>query len=178
MWSNWLVISHWNVKLSSVMMLGWKFTWLIKRTLWGCLLELNKCWPYGKTLPHPPGKKCCAAVMCLFPQSFPTLWTTWTTARQVPLSMGILQARTLEVSCHAFLQGTSPTQGSNPGVSHCRWILYQLSHQGSPRTLEWVVYPFSRGTSWPRSWTRSPALQADSLLTVWITTNCGKLFKR
>jgi len=30
------------------------------------------------------------------------------------------------------LQGTSPTQGSNPGLPHCRWILYQLSHQGSP----------------------------------------------
>ena len=43
------------------------------RTLWDCLPELNKCWPYGKTRPHPPGKKCCAAVMCLFPQSCPTL---------------------------------------------------------------------------------------------------------
>ena len=30
------------------------------------------------------------------------------------------------------LQGIFPTQGSNPGVPHCRWILYQLSHQGSP----------------------------------------------
>ena len=25
--------------------------------------------------------------------------------------------------------------------------------QGSPRTLEWVAYPFSRGSSWPRNWT-------------------------
>ena len=36
------------------------------------------------------------------------------------------------VGCHAFLQGTFPTQGSNPGLPHCREILYQLSHQGSP----------------------------------------------
>ena len=35
------------------------------------------------------------------------------------------------VGCHAFLQGIFPTQGSNPGLLHCRWILYQLSHQGS-----------------------------------------------
>ena len=36
------------------------------------------------------------------------------------------------VGCHAFLQGIFPTQGSNPGLLHCRWILYRLSHQGSP----------------------------------------------
>jgi len=30
------------------------------------------------------------------------------------------------------LQGIFPTQGSNPGLLHCRWILYQLSYQGSP----------------------------------------------
>ena len=32
----------------------------------------------------------------------------------------------------SLLQGISPTQGSNPGPLHCRQILYQLSHQGSP----------------------------------------------
>ena len=37
-----------------------------------------------------------------------------------------------EVSCHALLQEIFPTQGSNPGVPHCRQILYWLSHQGSP----------------------------------------------
>ena len=36
-----------------------------------------------------------------------------------------------------------PTQGSNPGLPHRRQILYQLSHKESPRTLEWVAYPFS-----------------------------------
>ena len=53
----------------------------------------------------------------------------------------------------SLLQGIFPTQGSNPGLLHCRWILYQLSHKGSPRILEWVAYPFSRGSSWPRNWT-------------------------
>ena len=32
----------------------------------------------------------------------------------------------------SLLQGIFPTQGSNPGLSHRRWILYHLSHQGSP----------------------------------------------
>ena len=35
----------------------------------------------------------------------------------------------------SFLQGISPTQGSNPGLPHCRQILCQLSHQGSPELL-------------------------------------------
>ena len=34
------------------------------------------------------------------------------------------------VGCHALLQGIFPTQGSNPGLPHCRKILYQLSYQG------------------------------------------------
>ena len=36
------------------------------------------------------------------------------------------------VGCHSLLQGIFPTQGSKPGLPLCRWILYQLSHQGSP----------------------------------------------
>ena len=48
----------------------------------------------------------------------------------------------------SFLQGIFPTQGSNPGLPHCKWILYQLSHKGRSRTLEWVAYPFSSGSSW------------------------------
>ena len=41
----------------------------------------------------------------------------------------------------SLLQGICPTQGSNPGVPHCRWIFYQLSHEGSPSTREsWVKW--------------------------------------
>jgi len=35
------------------------------------------------------------------------------------------------VGCHALFSGIFPTQGSNPGLPHCRHILYHLSHQGS-----------------------------------------------
>ena len=45
----------------------------------------------------------------------------------------------------SILQVIFPTQGSVPGLPHCRRILYQLSHKGSPRILEWVAYPSSRG---------------------------------
>ena len=36
------------------------------------------------------------------------------------------------VDFHALLQGIFPTQGLNPGLLHCTWILYQLSYQGNP----------------------------------------------
>ena len=39
------------------------------------------------------------------------------------------------VGCHVFLKRIFPTQWSNPlllCLLHCRWILYPLSHLGSP----------------------------------------------
>ena len=54
----------------------------------------------------------------------------------------------------SFLQGIFPTQESNPGLPHCRRILYQLSQKGSPRILEWVAYPSSSRSFWSRGWTR------------------------
>ena len=51
----------------------------------------------------------------------------------------------------SLLQGIFPTQGSNPGLPHCRWIRYQLSHKGSPTILEWVAYPFFSGSSRSRN---------------------------
>ena len=43
----------------------------------------------------------------------------------------------------SLLQGIFPTQGSNPGLPHCRQILYQLSHQGSPGKVRWSGVPIS-----------------------------------
>ena len=36
------------------------------------------------------------------------------------------------VGCRTLFQGIFPTQGSNPGLAHCRQIFYRLSYQGSP----------------------------------------------
>ena len=47
----------------------------------------------------------------------------------------------------SLLPGIFPTQESNQGLVHCRQILYQLRHQGNPRILEWVAYPFFIGSS-------------------------------
>ena len=58
------------------------------------------------------------------------------------------------VDCHALLQGIFQTQGSNPSLMHCRWILYHLSQQGSLRILEWLAHPFRRVSSQPRNWAR------------------------
>ena len=54
----------------------------------------------------------------------------------------------------SLLQGIFPTQGLNPGLPHCKQILYQLSHKGSPRILEWVAFPFSCRSPLPRNQTR------------------------
>ena len=69
----------------------------------------------------------------------------------------------------SLLQGIFPTQGSNPGLPNCRWILYQLNHKGSPRILEWVAYPFSKGSSQPRNQTRD-SCTAGTFLTSWVMT--------
>ena len=66
----------------------------------------------------------------------------------------------------SLLQRIFPTQESNWSLLHCRQILYQLSHKGSPRILEWVAYPFSRGSSQPRNWTRVSCI-AGRFFTSW-----------
>ena len=67
---------------------------------------------------------------------------------------GILHARILEWVACPFSRRIFPTQGSNPGLPHCRQIPYQLSHKGSPRIVEWLAYPCSSGSSQPRNQTR------------------------
>ena len=66
----------------------------------------------------------------------------------------------------SLLQVIFPTQGLNSGLPHCRRILYQLSHKGSPRILEWVAYPFSSGSSQPRNQTRVSGI-ANGFFTNW-----------
>ena len=68
----------------------------------------------------------------------------------------------------SLLQGIFPTQGSNPGLLHCSRILYCLSYQGSSRILEWVVCPFSCGSSQPRSQTKV-SCTAGGFFTSWAT---------
>ena len=62
----------------------------------------------------------------------------------------------------SLLQGIFPTQGSNPGLLHWRWILHHVSHKVSPRILEWAAFPFSRGSSRPRDRTRVSRIAGGS----------------
>ena len=55
---------------------------------------------------------------------------TWTVARQASLPWDF-PGKNTGVDCHVFLQGIFPTQESNPGLLHCRQILYRLSYEGS-----------------------------------------------
>ena len=65
----------------------------------------------------------------------------------------------------SLLQWIFLWQKLNPGLLHCRWILYQLSHQVSLRILEWVAYPFSSDLPDPGNEPESGALQEVSLPT-------------
>ena len=79
---------------------------------------------------------------------------------------GVSPGNNTRVGCHALPHGIFPTQGSNPGFPLCRQILCQLSHQGSPRILEWVSYPFSSRSSRPRNRTRISCI-AGRFFTNW-----------
>ena len=108
----------------------------------------------------PPSPSPLWAVLYLVTQSCP-----WTPGCSMPgFSIhGDSPDKNIGVGCHALLQGIFPTQGLNSGLPYCRMILYCLNHRGSWRILEWVAYPLSRGSSQSKNWTRSPALQVDSL---------------
>ena len=72
------------------------------------------------------------------------------------------------VGSHSLLQGIFPIQGSNPGLPHCGQILYQLSHQGSPRILEWIAIAFSSGSFRPKNWTGVSCI-THGFFTSWAT---------
>ena len=71
-------------------------------------------------------------VLCFVTQSCPTLCDPIDSSPPGFSVHGDFPGKNTGVGCHALLQEIFPTQGSNPGLLHCRRILYCLSHQGSP----------------------------------------------
>ena len=67
--------------------------------------------------------------------------TPWTISHQAPLSMDFPDKNTGEC-CHFLLHRIFPTQGLNPHLLHCRWILLPLTHWGSPLVHSYVAQPF------------------------------------
>ena len=122
--------------------------------LWGPQGHLTVSWEHGDTLNNLflESESCSVMSDSLRPHG---LYSPWNSPGQ-----------NTGVGSLSLLQGIFPTQGSNPGLPHCRRILYQLSHKRSPRILEWVAYPFSRGFSWPRNRTRVSCI-AGRFFTNW-----------
>ena len=72
------------------------------------------------------------------------------------LCLWVSPGKNTTVGCHLLLRGIFLTQGSNPGLLHCRQILYQnLSHWGSPIEPELLPFHYFRQQFFPL-WNRSP----------------------
>ena len=82
---------------------------------------------------------------CSVSQSYPTLCDPLDCSPPDSSIHGIFQARILE---WVAMSSSQPRDWT-----HVSCIAGCLRHQDSPRILEWVAYPFSRGTSWPRNQT-------------------------
>ena len=77
------------------------------------------------------------------------LATFWTVAHQASLSMGFPRQEYWS-GLQSLLQGIFSTQGSNPGLLHCRWILHYLRHRGRPLNIS-VPLKFTCSNSNARS---------------------------
>ena len=113
------------------------------------------------------------AVLCLVTQLCPTVCDPMDCSLPGSSVHGDSPGKNTGVGCHALLQGIFPIQRSNPGLPHCRQILYCLSHQGSPRILEWVAMSFSRESSQPRNWTEVSCI-SGRFFTSWATREAPK----
>ena len=79
----------------------------------------------------PPGNTHFVRLLALVAQSGPTFCDLMDCSLPGSLVHGIFQASVLELVAISSSRGIFPTQGSNPGLSHCRQMLYCLSHQGT-----------------------------------------------
>ena len=81
--------------------------------------------------------------LCCVTQSCPTLCDTMDGSLPDSSVHGDSPGKNTGVGCHDLLQVIFPTQRLNPGLLHCRWILYHLSYQGSPQTCLLPTYFWS-----------------------------------
>ena len=79
---------------------------------------------------EPPGKTCCCCCYVASVMSDSVQPQRWQPTRL--LCPWNSPGKNTGMSCHFLLQRIFLTQGSNPGLLHCKQIPYHLSHQGSP----------------------------------------------
>ena len=84
--------------------------YVLKSETESCSVTSNSLWPHSSVVSNSLGSH--------------GLYSPWNSLGQ-----------NTGVGCHALLQGIFATRGSNPGLLHCRQILYQLSHKESPICL-------------------------------------------
>ena len=83
-------------------------------------------------------------LLCLVAQSCPVLSDPRDCSPPSSSIHGDSLGKNTGVGCHALLQRIFLTQGSNPGLPHCRWILYHLSHQVNSTQREGSSLDLSR----------------------------------
>ena len=118
---------------------------------------VDSLWPHGLYSPwNSPGQNTRVGSLSLLQANRPNPGIE---PRSPTLQVASLPAepqgmpRNTGVGSLSLLCGIFLIQESNRGLLHCKQILYHLSHQESPGILEWVAYPFSRGSSQPRDQT-------------------------
>ena len=124
---------------------GWRPRFVICNSLTLLPIQQSFHYNYCPVLQNP--------VLYLVPQSCPALCHPMDCSLPGSSVHADSPGKNSGVGCHALLWGIFPTRGSQ-----CRSLssiaggfFYCLSHQGSPRILEWVAYPFSRRSSRPRN---------------------------
>ena len=90
-----------------------------------CTHIAASCCCKAETDQHCKAIMCC--VLCLVTQSYLTLWDPMDDCLPGSSVHGDSPGKNTGVGCHALLQRIFPTQGSNPGLPHCKKILYHLS---------------------------------------------------
>ena len=95
--------------------------------------------------------------LCLVAQSCPSLCNPIGCSPSGSSVRGDSPVKNTGLGCHVLLQGIFPTQGSNPGLSHCRWILYGWATREAYGKNQHGTNSWNHKTSWVR----------DALEIVW-----------
>ena len=97
--------------------------------------------------------------LCLVAQPCPTLCDPMDCSLPGSSIHGDSPGKNIGMGCRVLLQRIFPTQGSNPGLLHCRWILYHLSHQRSPEKTSLDIWflvhevgPQCSDDAFPQDW--------------------------
>ena len=112
------------------------------------------------------------SILCLFAHSCLTLHDPMVCSLPGSSVHGDSPGKNTREGCHVLLQGIFPTQGLNPGLQHCRQILYHLSHQGNKTFYIIPLLPSSNKDSPIQKLTQSPQFNIPPTIsqanTTWI----------